>query len=108
MKKNKKNWFIRLISILFIIFIALFIAGESGFYEAKVKRNVALTDEAIKQFEEDILTGKEVDIKKYLTTEDKDYSNTFTRAGDKMSNIVEEIFSGGITNVWEIFKYLFT
>ena len=45
--KKKKNWFLRMLTILFIIFIALFIVSESGYYEAKVSKSVALTNDAL-------------------------------------------------------------
>lgn len=108
MKKKKNNWFMRILTILFIIFIALFIAGESGYYEAKVNRSVALTNEAIKQFEEDVLNGKEVDINSYIETDEFDYSNTLTKTGDKLSETMGKFLTGGLTNVWEVFKVLFT
>ena len=53
--KKKKNWFLRLLTILFIIFIGLYIASISGYYEASLGNKVALTDEAIKRFEQDVI-----------------------------------------------------
>ncbi len=106
--KKKKNWFLRMLTILFIIFIALFIVSESGYYEAKVSKSVALTNDAIKQFESDIINGNIVDINSYMTKEQKDYSNTLTNAADKIGSSVEEVLTNGFTNVWEIFKILFT
>ena len=44
MEKKKTNWFIKLLTILFIIFMGLFIASESGYYEAKLSEKVVLTD----------------------------------------------------------------
>lgn len=107
MKKKKSNWFMRLLVVLFIIFIGLFIAEESGYYEAKVSRNVALTNEAIKKFEEDVLNGVAVDINSYIENDDNDYSNSLTKAGDKISGTMENLMSGGFTNVWEVLKMLF-
>ena len=45
--KKKNKLFKNLLIIAFVIFMGLFIASESGFYEAKLSNKVALTDEAI-------------------------------------------------------------
>ena len=108
MKKKKPNWFMRLLIILFVIFIGLFVACESGYYESKVSHDVALTNDAIKKFEEDIMKGEVVDINSYIKTDTNDYSNSLTKTGDKISGAMEGILSGGLTNLWEVFKILFT
>ena len=51
--KKKTNWFKKFLTISFIIFMGLYISSISGFYEAKLSNKVALTDEAIKEFEKD-------------------------------------------------------
>lgn len=107
MKKKKRNWFLRILTMLFLVFIALFIISETGYYEAKVNRSVALTSDAIKQFEEDIINGKEVDIITYIDNDEKDYSNFFTKAGDKISSATEKLLTEGFTGIWDIIKILF-
>lgn len=107
MKKKKPNLFFKLLSILFIVFIGLFIACKSGYYESKVNRNVTLTNDAIKQFEQDILEGKEVDLNSYMNVEVKDYSNTFTKTGEKLSETLGNLFSDGFASAWDIIKVLF-
>jgi len=52
--KKKNNWFKKFLTISFIIFMGLYISSESGFYEAKLSNKVALTDKAIKEFENDV------------------------------------------------------
>lgn len=106
MKKNK-NWFLRLLFILFIVFLGLYIASISGYYEAQVGNKVALTDKAIKEFEEDVINGKEVDINTYITKDDKDYSNTLTDLGDKFSESMGKILTDGIGGIWDALKVLF-
>lgn len=105
--KKKKNWFLRLLSILFIVFLGLYIASISGYYEAQVSNKVALTDKAIQKFEEDVLEGKEVDINTYITNENKDYSNKFTDAGDKFSESIQKLLTQGIGGLWDAIKILF-
>lgn len=71
MKKQKPNWFFRILSILFLIFISLTIALESGYYESKTAKKAMMTQESIKQFEEDIKNNKPIDLKKYNYIEKK-------------------------------------
>ena len=106
--KRKKNWFLRLISILFIIFISLFIANKNGFYESKVKKETVLTNEKIKEFEKDLNEGKVVNINNYFVQDKKDYSNKINRAGEKLSYSINELLIHGFKDIWQIFKVLFT
>lgn len=107
MDKKKPNVFLKILSILFIIFLALFIASESGYYEAKLGEKVALTDDAIKQFEEDVLNGENVDINTYILKENVSYENNFTKAGDKFSEMVEGFITDGIGGALSVIKTLF-
>ncbi len=105
--KKKGNWFLRITFVLFIIFLGLYIASISGYYQAKVGNKVALTEDAIKQFEEDVLNGEAVDIKNYLQEDNLDYSNFFTDLGDKFTESVQEILTDGLGGVWDAIKILF-
>ena len=104
---KKKNYFLRLLLILFIVFLGLYIASISGYYESKVGSKVALTEDAIKKFEEDVLNGEEVDIKSYLDNDMVDYSNSFTDAGDKITASLENILTEGFSGIWDAIKVLF-
>ena len=55
---SSKNYFLIIIIFLFIIFLILYISGEAGYYEYKVHTKTILTEEAIKDFENDISEGK--------------------------------------------------
>ena len=105
--KKKKNWFLRLLTILFIVFIGLYIASISGYYEATLGNKVALTDEAIRRFEQDVIEGKAVDVEDYILEERVDYSNTFTDAGDKLTESVQKVLTEGIGGIWDAIKVLF-
>ena len=83
--KKKNNWFKKFLTISFIIFMGLYISSESGFYEAKLSNKVALTDKAIKEFENDVIEGKTVDVNTYINNKNVDYSNKFTSSGEKLS-----------------------
>ena len=105
--KKKKNIFSRLIFVLFIIFLGLYIASVSGYYEKNLSRKVALTDEALKIFEQDVIDGKNVDIINYLNNDIVDYSNAFTKTADKLTSTIESFLTNGISSIWDIIKILF-
>ena len=105
--KKKKNWFLRLLSILFVVFLGLYIASISGYYESQVSNKVALTDKAIEQFEQDVLEGRVVDINTYINEETKDYSNKFTDMGDRFSESIQSVLTDGIGGIWDAIKVLF-
>jgi hypothetical protein len=107
-KKNKPNWFLRILNILFLIFIVLLLANKNGYYESKVSKKAILTEESIKQFESDIKENKPIDINDYMVEEEKDYSNKTTDAGIFISSKVEKIMSTGITDVFNMLKKLFS
>ena len=74
---NKK--LVKLISIIIIIiFIASYMIAESGYYEYTMQRRTIITNEKIKEFEEDVKNNKEIDLKNYLDKEEIDYSNKIT------------------------------
>lgn len=105
--KKKNKLFKNLLIIAFVIFMGLFIASESGFYEAKLSNKVALTDESIKRFEQDVSDGKMVDVASYVVDDYKDYSNKFTDVGEKMSDAITKVLSEGISGAWDAIKVLF-
>lgn len=107
MEKKKPNHFLQLLLILFIIFIGLYIASVSGYYEANLKNKVILTDEAIAKFEEDVLNGEVVDVNSYILEDRKNYENKFTEAGDKFSEVVESFLTDGLKGVFDCLKTLF-
>lgn len=105
MKKNPSRHFWRTLTIMIIIFSALYIAMESGYYDTKLGMRVELTEEKIKEFENDIKNGKEIDVKDYLKEDFKDYSNKVSRAGMGVAGSTEKFMTKGIM---EIFKFIGT
>ncbi len=81
---------------------------QSGYYEAKLNERTTLTEEQMKQFEEDIKNGKEIDLNNYLAEQRRDFSNGATKAGVAVSNIIENVFAEGFTRLGDILKKLFT
>lgn len=108
MKKKDKNPFFRILSALFLLFISLYIALESGYYEAKLSKKTAMTEESIQRFEEDIKNGNPIDVNSYTYEEHKDFSNNTTDAAIFIGSKVESFMSNGITEIFDIVKSLFT
>ena len=69
MKKSKSRYFFRVLFVFFLVYVALLIAYESGYYETKVGNRATLTKEAMEQFEADLENGEMVDVKNYLVEE---------------------------------------
>lgn len=107
MKKKKSRYFFKVLFWLFVVFVALLIAYESGYYETKAHNKAVLTNEAIKEFESDVKNGKVVDLDKYLKDERKDYSNGVTKVGNKISNSISEVMTKGISGIFNVLKGLF-
>ncbi len=108
MKKKDKNPFLRILGLLFLGFISLYIALESGYYEAKVSKKTAMTAESIQKFEEDVKNGNPIDVNTYIFEEKKDYSNHTTDAAVFIGAKVEDFMSKGITEIFGVVKSLFT
>lgn len=108
MKKKPSRHFFRLLIFLFLIFIALFIALKSGYYESNLGKRKELTAEKIKEFERDVQEGKEVDIKNYLETNSKDYSNKISKLGMSLGSSTEKFMTSGIEQIFKFLGVLFS
>lgn len=107
-KKQKPNWFLRTLSFLFLIFICLYVTLESGYYESKVAKKTAMTEESIKKFEQDIKNNKPIDLDDYTFNEQKDYGNNTTDAAIFIGSKVEKFMSSGINDLFNVLKSLVT
>ena len=107
-QKNVGSLFLKLLGILFVLYLSLTLAINTGYYEAKLSQKTAITNEAMKRFENDILEGKDVNITDYITDVHQDYSNQTTKAGSFFSSFVESFMSKGIKEIVNVFKLLFT
>lgn len=86
-----------------IAFTTLYISQATGYYEYEQHQKAILTEEKIKQFEQDVLDGKNIDINEYLTNTDKNYQNKVSRLGLNVSNQIGDVVKTGIEG---IFKFL--
>lgn len=107
MSKKKKNPILKILGVLFIIFMALFIANTSGYYESKIRDRVIITEEGIKEFEEKLSNGEEIDITSFLNNEREDYTSNMSNLGESVTVGIENVVSSGINIISDIVKSLF-
>ena len=107
MNKKRKNPILKILGVLFVLFMALFIANMSGYYESKIRDRVIITEEGIKKFEEKVQNGEDIDITSFLNTEREDYSNNISSLGENVTSGIENIVSGSLDLVSNILKSLF-
>ena len=108
MEKKPSRHFFRILAILFLVFIALYIAMESGYYEAKLGEKTTLTNDKIEQFEQDIKDGKPVDVDDYLDEPMEDYSNKISKASVGLTSGTEKFLTSGISRIFEFIGVLFS
>ena len=106
-RKRKNNTNINDRYCFFVVFVALLIAYESGYYETKMSNRAVLTKEAMEKFESDVENGEVVDIHDYLKSEDVDYSNGVTKFGNKISNGISDVMTKGLSGLFDALKGLF-
>ncbi len=107
MKKKKLHPILKILICLFIVYIALFIANISGYYEGKIKDEVIVTEEGIKEFEEKVQNGEEIDITAFLKNDRVDYSSSMSNLGDNLTSGIEVFITDGMKFVSDVVKSLF-
>ena len=105
---KKRSKFKYIFYFLFLLFSALYISGQTGYYENKLSREQTLTKEAIIEFEKDINEGKPVDIKDYLEKDHKDYENKYSSLGYTLSNSIDKLLNEGLKFIVKVIQTLFT
>lgn len=109
MKTNKKkNPLVIVLVILFGIYASLYYLSESGYYDYKEYNKMVMTEEAMKQFESDVASGKDITLNDYLETQYKDYSNNVSELGLKTSEALESFITKGIGGFFKVVSKLVT
>ena len=95
-----KNKIFLFFGLTFFVFFAILLLAESqGYYKNRNEKAKTLTEEQIKEFEEDIKEGKDIDIKKYTNN----ISNNIYKISLKLEGVVDDaikmIFNGASTMV---------
>ena len=85
--------------ILIIFFLLLYFSYKNGYYIDKNKEKVILTDEKIKEYEDDLKNGIDVSKKEYVVLENN-YDNPYTRLSLSISRKIENGFD-------KVIKYFF-
>ena len=106
-KKRKLHPVLKILAVLFIIYVALYIASASGYYERRIRNKVIITDNNIKDFEEKIKNGETISLDSYLTNDYDDYSNSISKLGDNLTNGVAEVVLKSSEVVMDVLKSLF-
>ena len=102
-KKNKNKLFLFILGIFLLSYIVIYLSEITGYYEYQNYKKKALTEEQILKFEEDIKSGKEVDINQYLVKNPKKYNNSLSTLASKLSEGVSKIVNRGVEYT---FKYI--
>jgi len=95
-----------IVYIIVIIFLCSYFIETTGYYEYNLQNRKNLTEEGIKQFEQDVKDGKEIDINNYLTKANIDYSNKLTKTTSEMSIKLNNYLKDFLTNGFNIFEKL--
>ena len=97
MKKKNTNKIIKFIFLIFLFSYAIIYFSElSGYYEYQNHKQVEMTNEQIKKFEEDISNGKEIDLTEYLVKSNNEYNNTLSKLTSKISDGISYIVKTGV------------
>ena len=99
---NKKKIFKFVLFTLILSFIISYIIEESGYYEYQLQNKTKLTEESIKQFEQDVKDNKNIDINNYVVNTNINYTNKFTKATNKLSININKYLKKAIEGFFNI------
>ena len=105
-KKEKMNPFFKVLIILFFIFIAFYIALESGYYPSRIEKRTLYTEKKINEFEMDMKNNEVIKNDGYIEKE-VNYSNFVTRAGNSLTVIMGKVIKESIVGIEKTAKLLF-
>lgn len=105
-KKICGKIFSRIFLALFVAFLAIYVSSATGYYEFEQHNKMVLTEEKIKEFEQDVASGKDVDIKKYVVNDVPNYQNNISKLGSTVSTNLENLIQTGIESTFSFFSKL--
>lgn len=97
----------RIFFCLLIGFSALYISEATGYYEFEQHKKVTLTESKIKQFENDVASGKNINIEDYIDEKEISYQNVPSTLGNNLSEQIGNIVSGGLESTFNFLGELF-
>jgi len=98
-KKKKTNWFKLILGVCFFAYISLYVLNVTGYYDGNLRRKVVFTEKQIEEFEKDVERGETVDLKNYLSEQNKNYTNKASRLGYTISSSVDSFLNKGIKSI---------
>ncbi len=104
---NSKDKFIIVLTLLFILFLIIYLTNESGYYQYKAYKKAILTEENIKKFEQDVEDGKNVTVNDYVVSNYVDYSNSLSDLGYNIGKLTENVMNKGIKKTLKVLSALF-
>ena len=110
MKNSKKafNVFKTIIILLFIVFLINYFQIENGYYKSKINEKTIITEEKIKEFEEDVKNNEYIDIKDYIEDDYVDTSNFASKAGYQFSYYVSDFVTDKVIETFKLIGKMFT
>ncbi len=99
---TKTNLARLIVLILVFLFFVLYFMQASGYNEYTRNRENMLTEEQIKEYEEDIEAGKDVTIKDYLNKDKVNYDNKVSDIGLNLSELIGDVFNKGMNVFFEM------
>lgn len=105
--KKKGNWFLKILLVLFIMFLCLYSMSINGYVDSINKKRTLYTEEQIKKFENDVSNGEYLDLKDYTLVDEIDYSNKMSDLGVEVSDLISYTANKSIDFFNKLFSYLF-
>ena len=87
--------------LLFIIFITLFFASYTGYYDYENKKTKVLTEQQMKKFELDVKNGVNLDLESYIVKPKNSYQSVLSKLGSKTSKTVSTIISSSVNYTFD-------
>ncbi len=91
-----------IIIILIFLFFVLYFMQVSGYSEYTRNKENMLTEDRIKEYENDIEVGKDVTIKDYLNKDRVNYDNKVSNLGLNLSELIGDVFDKGMNAFFEM------
>lgn len=98
MKESTKKLLTKIFKKIFIFlltgFTAIYISEATGYYEFEQHNKKVMTEEKIREFENDVKQGKNIDLNNYMVDDTKNYESKLSKFGDDMSDRIEDVVVG--------------
>ena len=103
---SKKTLFKLLSITAFLAFLITYVIGMSGYYEYELSNKIVLTEEKMKEFEDDVKNNKDIDLNDYVVNTHQDYTNKFTKTVTSASLTLNKYLKKSIESVFKIINSL--